>query len=122
MVEPFDKEFIEEMCGKLSEQLSRFELAKKRKEHDARIVADEGWKKWLELNECVNKHIEGINDRLSGELLFYIPGASPNELNIRHELIGRDMQIAFDPASAVISYKGETVKGEFRPRVRGDAL
>jgi hypothetical protein len=122
MAEPLDKSFVEEMREKLNEQLSEFELAKKREEHDARIVSDEGPKKWLELKECMKNYIKAINDRFPDPLLSYSDNANPNELDLTHELTGRDIQITFDPASAVISYKGGNDEGEFRPRVRGDAL
>ena len=120
MVEPLDEKFVEEMREKLSEQWSEFERVRKKEEHDARIVSDEGRKKWLELKECVKRYIEAINDGL--ELLSYSENVSPNELLLEHELSKYKIQIAFDPGSAVISYTGDQHKGEFRPRVRGDVL
>jgi hypothetical protein len=95
MAEPLDKNFVEEMREKLSEQLFVFDLAKKKKEHDARIVSDEGRKKWHELKKCVKTYIEEINIGLAAELLSYSENAGPDALGLKHELSGCDIQIAF---------------------------
>jgi hypothetical protein len=122
MAKPLDKDFVVKIRAKLNEQLSAFELAKKKKEHDARIVSEEGRKKWHELKQCVKSYIEEINDGLREPLLSYSDNASPNALGLKNELSDCDIQIAFDPAAAAISYQSKKAKGEFRPRVRGDVL
>ena len=42
MDERLEKNFVEEMREELKKQLSEFEAAKKREEHDAKIVLGEG--------------------------------------------------------------------------------
>lgn len=118
-----EKNFVEEMRELLKKQLSEFELAKKRQQHDAKIVSEEGRKKWLELKDRLKRDIEVINDGLPEPLLSYSENAD-NELSLKHELSDRDsdMRVAFDPASVVITYEGNKGKGEFRPRVHGEAL
>jgi hypothetical protein len=106
----------------LQKQLSEFELAQKKEQHNAKIVADDGLKKWVELKDCLKNDIEEINEGLPDALLSHSENASGNELSLRHELSGRSIQIIFEPASAVFSYEGNNGKGAFRPRVEGDAL
>lgn len=122
MTESLDENFVQEMRSKLGKQVFEFELAKKRERHDAKIVSDEGRKKWLELQECVKSYIAEINEGFNEEVLSYSDKASPNEIGLRHEISGYDIRIAFDPASAAISYEGANDKGEFRPRVLGEVL
>jgi len=122
MDEPQKKTLVQEMREVLEKQLVEFGLAKKKEEHDAKIVADEGAKRWSELKDSLKHHVEDINDGLQDGLLSYSDDASGNELTLRHELRERNAQVAFDPASAVISYQGGKGKGEFRPRIQGDTL
>lgn len=82
MAEPLEKNFVEDMRERLKKQLSEFELVKKRKEHDAKIVLDEGRKKWFELKDCEKNYIEVINDGLPEPLLSYSENASRNELGL----------------------------------------
>lgn len=122
MDERLEKNFIKEMCEELKRQLSDFELAKKKEEHNAKIVSDDGRRRWFGLRDCLKNYIEVINDSLSEPLLSYSDNESGNELSLRHELTDCDVQVTFDPASSVISYEGNKSKGKFRPRVHGDAL
>jgi|ERR1700675_689609 len=122
MDEPLEKKFIEEMRDTLEKQLSEFELAKKKEQHDSKIVADEGATRWRELKDSLKSHVEEINDGLPEAMLSYSENASGNEFSLTHELNDRAIQITFDPASALISYQGKNGKGAFRPRVEGDAL
>jgi hypothetical protein len=122
MDDPSQKRFVQEMRVVLEKQLMEFELAKKRKRHDAKIIADEGAKTWSELKDSLKHHVEDINDGFQDGLLSYSDSANGNEFTLRHELRDRNMQVAFDSASALISYQGGEGKGEFIPRIQGDAL
>ena len=119
---PSKKSFVQEMREVLEKQLVDFELAKKKEAHDTKIVTTEGAKTWSELRDSLTHQVEDINDGLRDGLLSYSDGGSGNELTLRHELRERNTQVVFDPASAVISYQGGVGKGEFRPRIQGDAL
>jgi len=79
-------------------------------------------KKWLELKDRLKNYIEEINEGLPEAMLSYSENASGNDLSLTHELGVRNIQIIFNPASAVISYQGNNGKGAFRPRVEGNAL
>jgi hypothetical protein len=122
MDEPLEKSFVQQMQDALQKQLSEFEAAKKKEQHDARIVADEGARTWPDLKESLKRHAEQINDGLVESLLSYSENASGNEFSLKHELNDRTIRIIFEPASAVISYQGKIGKGVFRPHVEGDAL
>jgi hypothetical protein len=122
MDEPLEKSFVQEMRDVLQTQLSEFEIAKKKEQHDARIVADEGAKTLRELKDSLKHDVEKINDELPEPMLSYSENASGNEFTLRHELHDRTTQITFQPTSAAISYEGASGKGMFRPRVEGDAL
>lgn len=81
------------------------------------------WSGWVgHLLRRRRSHIEEINDALRESLLSYRESASDNELSLRHELSGRNIQITFDPPPAAFSCEGNNGKGAFRPRVEGDAL
>jgi hypothetical protein len=105
-----------------NEQLSAFEVAKKKEQHDTRIVADEGTKRWRDLKDSLKRHVEEINDGLVESLLSYSENANGNEFTLRHELDDRTVQITFKPASALVSYQGKIGKRAFHARVGGDAL
>jgi len=122
MDETLEKSFVQEMRDALQTQLSEFELAKKKEEHDAKIVADEGARRWRELKDSLKSHVEEINDGLSESLLSYSENPSGTEFSLKHELNDRTVQITFEPASAVISYQGKIGKGAFVPRVERDVL
>jgi hypothetical protein len=122
MDEPLEKNFVEQMRDELRMQLSEFELAQKQERHNAKIVAGDGLKKWGELKDCLKNYVGEINEGLPDAMLSYSESSAGNELRLRHELSGRDIQIIFDPASAVISYQGNNGKGAFRPHVEVDAL
>jgi hypothetical protein len=92
MDEPLEKSFVQQMQAALQKQLSAFEVAKKKEQHDARIVADEGAKRWRDLKDSLKRHVEEINDGLVESLLSYSENASGNELSLRHELSGRSIQ------------------------------
>lgn len=117
-----EKNFVQEMRDNLQKQLSSFELAKKKEQHDAKIVAEEGAKRWRELKDSVKLHIEEINEELPEAMLSHNENVSGEELTLRHELHDRTTQVTFDPTSAVISYEGNSGKGAFRPRVDENAL
>jgi hypothetical protein len=120
MDEPLEKNFVQEMRDALQKQLSEFEKEKR----DARIVADDGARRWREMKDSLRRLVEEINDGFpEGMLSFPVPQtANDNEFILMHELNKRTMQVTFDPVSAVISYQGDSGKGAFRPRVEGDAL
>lgn len=122
MDEPLEKSFVQQMQDALQKQLSEFEAAKKKEQHDARIVADEGAKRWRDLKDSLKRHVEEINDGLVESLLSYSENTSGNEFNLKHELNDRTVQITFEPASALISYQGKIGKGAFHARVVGGAL
>jgi hypothetical protein len=122
MDEPIEKSFIQQMRDSLQKQLSEFEAAQKKKQHEGRILADEGAKRWSELTDSLKRHVEEINDELREAMLSYSENASGDEFTLRHELHDRTTQITFQPTSAAISYEGASGKGMFRPRVEGDAL
>ena len=122
MDEPLEKNFVQRMRGILQKQLSEFEAAKEKERHDARIVADDGPRKWRELKDSLKRIVEEINDRLPEGMLSYPQTANDNEFTLMHELSKRTMQVTFNPASAVISYQGNSGIGAFRPRVEEDAL
>ena len=122
MDDPSKKSFVEEMQEVLKRQLAEFELAKKKEEHDSQILAGEGAKRWKEVKDSLKHHVEKINDGLQDGLLSHSESGSGNELTLRHELRERNTQVTFDPTSAVISYQGGEGKGEFRPRIQGNAL
>jgi hypothetical protein len=42
--EPLEKNFVEQMRDELQKQLSEFELAQEKEQHNAKIVADDGLK------------------------------------------------------------------------------
>lgn len=122
MDEPLEKSFVQQMQDALQKQLSEFSVAKKKEQHNTRIVADEGTKRWRDLKDSLKHHVEEINDELVESLLSYGENASGNEFTLRHELNDRTVQITFEPASALISYQGKIGKGAFHARVEGDAL
>ncbi len=122
MDEPLEKNFIQEMRDVLRKQLSDAELTEKKQQHDVKIVADEGARRWHELKDSLKSHVEEINEGLVEPLLSYSDNASGNEFSLRNELNDRSIQIAFEPASAVISFKGNKGKGAFLPHVVEDAL
>ncbi len=122
MAEPPDKSFVQEMRDTLQKQWSEFELAKQKQQHDARIVADEGAKRWCELKDSLKRLVEEVNDTLSEATLSYSENADGSEFTLRHELHDRTTRVTFDPTSALISYDGNSGKGSFPPRVEGDAL
>jgi hypothetical protein len=122
MDEPLEKSFVQQMQDALQKQLSEFEVAKKKQQHDTRIVADEGANRWRDLKDSLKRYVEEINDGLADSLLSYSENASGNEFSVRHELNDRTVQITFEPASALISYQGKIGNGAFRPRIEGDAL
>jgi len=122
MDEQIEKSFVQQMRDSLQKQLSEFEAAEKKKQHDGKILADEGAKNWSKLTDSLKKHVEEINDGLSEAMLSYSENASGNEFTLRHELNDRTVQITFEPASALISYQGKVGKGAFHARVEGDAL
>jgi hypothetical protein len=106
MEDPLDKSFIEQMRNALQKQMSNFDEMKKKEQQDAKIVADEGTKTWLQVKDCVRKYIEAIKDELSDPMLSHSEDASGNQFTLRNELNGRDVQITFNPASAAIAYEG----------------
>jgi hypothetical protein len=122
MDKPLEKSFVQQMQDALQNQLSEFEAVKKKEQHDARIVGDEGAKRWRDLKDSLKRLVEEINDGLVDSLLSYSESASGNELSLRHELNDRTVQIVFEPASALISYQGKIGKGAFHARIEGDAL
>ncbi len=93
MDEPLEKNFVQEMRDVLQRQLSEFEIAKKKEQHDARIVADEGAKTWRELKDSLKHHVEKINEELPEAMLSYSENASGDEFTLRHELHDRTTQI-----------------------------
>ena len=122
MDKPLEKSFVQQMQDALQKQLSEFEATKKKEQHDARIVADEGAKRWRDLKESLKRLVEEINDGLVESLLSYSENASGDELTLRHELNDRTVRIVFEPASALVSYQGKIGRGAFHARVEGDTL
>ncbi len=122
MDEPLEKNFVQQMREALQKQLAEFETAKKKEEHAARIVANDGARRWRELKDSLKRLVEEINEGFPEGLLTYPVNTNDNEFTLRHELSERTMQVTFDPASAVVSYQGNSGKGAFRPRVGEDAL
>lgn len=122
MDEPLEKNFVQQMRDVLQKQLFECETRKKKEQHDARIVANDGARRWCELKDSLKRLVEEINDGLPEGMLAYIENANGNEFTLRHELSERTMQVTFDPASAVVSYQGNSGKGAFSPRVEEDAL
>src|ERR1700722_14203469 len=122
MDEPQEKNFVQQMRDALQKQLSEFETAKKKAEHDARIVANDGARRWRELKDSLKRLVEEINEGLPEGMLSYSENANGNEFSLKHELNDRTIQITFELASAVISYQGKIGEGAFLPRVEGDAL
>jgi hypothetical protein len=122
MDEPLKETFVQEMRDAIQKQMLESEQAKRKEEHDAKLVADEGPKKWHELKNCLVGYADKINEGLPNWLLNYRENVSGSEFTLKNELSGRDVQIVFDPASAVISYAGNKEKGVFRPFVQGDGL
>src|ERR1017187_6629217 len=117
-----DENLVQQMSAVLHKQVSEFEAEQKTKKRNAEIVAGEGSKKWIELKNLLKSYVEKINESFSDPLLSFSDNVGGNELSLRHELRDRDVQVAFDAASAVISYQGGKGKGEFRPRIQGDSL
>lgn len=122
MDDGLEKNFVEEMRDRLKKQMSEFELAQKQKQHRAKILLEEGRRRWLELTESLKTNIEAINDGLPEPLLSYSNHASMNEMGLRHELSENEMRICFDPTSATISYEDSKRKGTFQPQVYKDGL
>jgi hypothetical protein len=122
MDEPPEKNFVQRMRDVLQKQLSEFEAGEEKKQHDARIVADDGARRWRELKDSLRVFVGEINDELPEGMLSYPQTANDNEFVLMHELSRRTMQVTFDPASAVISYQGECGKGTFLPRIGENAL
>ena len=122
MDEALEKKFIEEMRDTLQKQMSESETAKKKEEYNARVVANDGARRWRELKDSLKRLTEEINEGLPEGMLSYSENANGNEFTLRHELSERMMQVIFDPASATVSYQGNSGKGAFRPRVEEDAL
>jgi hypothetical protein len=116
------KQFVQQMRDTLQKQSSEFETAKKKEEHDARIVKNHGARRWRELKDSLRRLVEEINDGLPEGMLSYPVNANDNEFTLMHELSGRTIQVTFDPVSAVVSYQGNSGKGAFRPRLQEDAL
>jgi hypothetical protein len=98
MDEPIEKSFVQQMRDSLQRQLSEFEAAQKKKQHDGKILADEGAKTWSKLTDSLKRHVEEINDGLSEAMLSYSENASGNEFTLRHELNDCTVQITFEPA------------------------
>ena len=122
MDEPLEKSFVQQMRDTLQKQLSEFELAKRKEQHDTRIVADEGAKRWRELTDLLKRHVEEINEEPSEAMLSYSENAGANQFTLRHELHDRTVRIVFEPASALVSYQGKIGTGAFHARVEGDTL
>ena len=118
MDEPTKKNFVRQMRDALQKQLSEFETRKKKEQ----LVADNGARRWRELKDSLRRLVEEITDGFSEGLLTCPVSANDDEFTLMHELSGRTMQVTFDPASGVITYQGNSGKGEFRPRVEGDTL
>jgi hypothetical protein len=119
MSEPPESNFIKEMGDALKEQLVEDEKAKS----IAKIMADEGAKKWLELRSWISTSIEAINDELPEFILSYDDsGGGGLVIVIDHELNDRNVKITFNFSSAEISYQGTNCEGVFRPRVNGSTL
>jgi len=109
--------FLEEMRAVLKKQLAEFET----KQLKAKVLSDEGRKKWLELINCLEKWVHKINDGLPEGVSLSYP-LNNNELTLRHELSGHEMKVTFDPASGSISYDSNRGKGKFHPSVQGNGL
>jgi hypothetical protein len=122
MDEPLEKNFVQQMRDILQKQLSEFEAANEKKRHDARIVADDGLRRWRELKDSLRCPVGEINDGLPEGMVSYRQTANDNEFMLMHELSKRTMQVTFDPASAIISYQGDSGKGTFLPRIAENAL
>jgi len=122
MDEPLEKNFVQQMRDVLKKHLSEFEAAKKKEEHDAGVVANDGARRWRELKDSLKRLVEEIDEELPEEMLSHSENDNGNEFTLRHELSERTMQVMFDPASAVVPYQGNSGKGAFRPRVQEDAL
>jgi len=56
--EQLGKNFVQQMRDALQKQLSEFETAKKKEEHDARIVANDGARRWRELKDSLKRLVE----------------------------------------------------------------
>src|SRR5579864_8795110 len=93
------KKFVQQMRDTLQKQSSELETVKKKEEHDARIVKDDGPRRWRELKDSLRRLVEEINDGLPEGMLSYPANANDNEFTLMHELSGRTMQVTFDPAS-----------------------
>ena len=122
MDEPLEVNFVQQMRDALKKQLSEFEEAKKKEEHDARIVANDGARRWFELKGSLKRLVENIDEDLPEGMLSHSENENGNELTLRHELTERTMQVTFDQASAIVSYQGNSGRGAFRPRVKEGAL
>jgi hypothetical protein len=122
MDEPLEKNFVEQMRDTLQKQLSEFETAQKKQQHDARIVADVGAKRWRELKDSLERLVEEINEGLPEGMLSFPRTGNDNEFSLLHELSKRKMDVTFNPSSAIISYQGASGNGRFLPRVEEDAL
>ena len=55
MDKPLEKSFVQQMQDALQNQLSEFEAVKKKEQHDARIVGDEGAKRWRDLKDSLKR-------------------------------------------------------------------
>jgi hypothetical protein len=118
MDEPLEKNFVQRMRDVLQKQLSEFEAAKEK----ARIVSDDGARRWRELKDSLMHLVEEITDGPPEGMLTYPQNTNDNEFTLMHELSQQTMQVTFDPASAVISYQGNGSSGAFRPHLKQDTL
>jgi hypothetical protein len=118
-----DKEFVEEMRELLRQTLSDFRRANEPAQRRQRMISVEGPKKWLELKDCILRYISEINDGLCeyGQVSL-VKTENDNNWQLKREFSDRGVQIAFDPALAVISYTSERGKGKFLPFPEGEVL
>jgi ppGpp synthetase/RelA/SpoT-type nucleotidyltranferase len=118
MDEPLEKNFVQQMRDALQKQLSEFETAKKKAEHDAGIVANDGARRWRELKDSLKRLVEEINEGLPEGMLSYSENANGNEFSLKHELNDRTIQITFEPASAVVHSVKWRIKDETHLRAK----
>ena len=104
MDEPLEKNFVQQMRDALQKQLCEFETKKKKEQRDARIVANDGARRWSELKDSLKRLVEEINDGLPEGMLAYSENANGNEFTLRHELSERTMQVT-SVGSSLLSRK-----------------
>ena len=93
--EQLGKNFVQQMRDALQKQLAEFETAKKKEEHDARIVANDGARRWRELKDSLKRLVEKIDEELPEEMLSHSENENGNEFTLRHELSDRTMRVTF---------------------------